>query len=71
LAVSPAGDEIDIFEAATGRRLLTPVEEEEARRAAEAAQGAAEERGQREAEARKVAEAELVRLRAELERLKP
>lgn len=62
-AVSPAGDEIDIFEAATGRRLLTPVEEEESRRAAE-------EEAQREAEARRAAEAELARLREEIERLK-
>ena len=47
--VSPAGDRIEIVDAATGERLRSPVEEEEARKAAEA---------------------ELARLRAEIERLK-
>jgi Uma2 family endonuclease len=62
-AVSPAQDDIDIFVAATGERLLTPVEEEERRRAAE-------ERAEQEAKARQEAVEELARLRAEIERLK-
>ncbi|HEX7184121.1 MAG TPA: Uma2 family endonuclease [Thermoanaerobaculia bacterium] len=61
--VAPDGNWIEMFDAKTGERLLTPLE--------------IEERAAREAEARKVAEEalkaaeeELTRLRAELERLK-
>lgn len=62
-AISPDGDGFHIFEVATGRRLLMPLEEEEARKAAE-------ERAEQEAAARKAAEEEIARLRAEIERLK-
>ena len=34
-AVSPGGDRIDVFDAKTGQRLLSPIEEEDARKAAE------------------------------------
>lgn len=54
--VSPAGDRMEVFVASTGKRLLSPVEVEEEHR--------------REAEARKAAEAEIDRLRRELERLR-
>ena len=53
---SPDGQWVEIFVAATGERLLTSWE--------------AEEKAAREAEGRKAAEEELVRLRAEIERLK-
>ena len=54
--VAPDGQWIEVFVDATGKRLLTSWEEEE--------------RAAREAEARQAAEDELVRLRAEIERLK-
>lgn len=54
--VSPDGERILLFEAATGRRLLRLSEEEDLRKAAE--------------EKATFAEAELVRLRAEIERLR-
>jgi hypothetical protein len=54
--VSPAGDRIDIFDARTGDRLRSALEEEEERKVAQAAREAAEE--------------EIRRLRAEIERLK-
>ncbi len=54
--VSAAGDRIDIFDARTGDRLRSALEEEEGRKAAQAAQEAAEE--------------EVRRLRAEIARLK-
>lgn len=54
--VSPRGDRIEIFVAATGERLLYPIEEAEGRQAAE-------ERAAR-------AEAEVARLHRELERLR-
>jgi hypothetical protein len=62
-ALSPGGHCVLVFDAASGRRLLTPDEEVEARQAAEI-------QAAREAEARQAAEAEIVRLRAEIERLK-
>jgi Uma2 family endonuclease len=82
--VSSRGDQIEVFDRRTGKRLLRPVEQEEARRAAEAsrkeaedraareaeARRAAEEEAAREAEARRAAEGELERLRAELARYK-
>jgi Uma2 family endonuclease len=54
--VSPAGDRIDIFDVRTGERLRSSLEEEEGRKAEQAAREAAEE--------------EVRRLRAEIERLK-
>lgn len=54
--VSPAGDRIDIFDIRTGERLRSALEEEEARKAEQAAREAVEE--------------EVRRLRAEIERLK-
>ncbi|MEA3346159.1 MAG: Uma2 family endonuclease [Chloroflexota bacterium] len=51
-----------LYDRPTGRRLPTPAEEAEARRAAEA-------RAAQEAEARRAAEAEVARLREELSRL--
>lgn len=96
--VSADGREIDIFDAATGERLLTPQEEAERARRAEQQARRAEQQTQRarqqartagqqartadgqaraaelkarsEAEARAAAEAEVVRLRAEIERLR-
>lgn len=69
-ALTPPRDWIEIFDLATGRRLLTAAEEEEARKRAEEIARAAEEKATREAEARKAAEEELARLRAEIEALK-
>jgi Uma2 family endonuclease len=59
---SPRAEKIEVFDAATGERLRSPVEEVAAREAAEA-------RAAREAEAKRDAEAEIARLRAEIERL--
>jgi Uma2 family endonuclease len=74
---SEDGSTVRIGDARTGEWLLTPSEEEAARKAAEEraireaeARQVAEERAVREAEARKAAEAETARLRAELERLR-
>ncbi len=61
--VSPTGDRVEVIDARTGERLLS---EEEVRQAHKAAKEAAA----REEAARKVAEAELERLRAEINRLK-
>jgi Uma2 family endonuclease len=68
--VSPDGQWIEVFVAATGERLLTSWEAEE--KAAREAEGrkAAEERTAQAEEGWKAAEEELVRLRAEIERLK-
>ena len=60
---NPAGDWPEVVDAETGQRLLTPVEEEEGRLRAEEAL-------RREAKARQAAEAEVVRLREELARLR-
>jgi len=60
---SPEGKRLQVFNAKTGKRLPTPLELEAARKAAE-------EKALTEAGARKAAEAELKRLRAEIERLK-
>lgn len=75
--VSADGERIDVFDARTGERLLTPEEIQEGRQAAEekaaqeaAARRTAEEKAARETAARELAEAELERLRAEIERLK-
>jgi len=75
--VSAKGDWIEVSDALTGERLLSSLEEEEgrkaaeaARKAAEAARKAAEERAASEAAARKAMEGELERLRAELDKLK-
>lgn len=54
--VSAKGDEVEIYDLSTGKRLRSPLEEEEARQAAEARAEAAER--------------ELAQLRAEVERLK-
>ena len=63
-----------VVDAATGKRLLTgkeaAKEAKERAGAAEERARAAEERARNETEARGAAEAELARLRAELERLK-
>lgn len=56
-------DALHLYEQATGRKLLVPPELADALRAAEA-------RAQEEAAARQAAEAELARVRAELERLR-
>jgi len=61
--VSPDGQRILLLENSTGRRLLNLEEQEERAKAAERT-------ALREAEARKAAEAEVERLRAELERLR-
>jgi hypothetical protein len=60
---SPDGNWIEMFDARTGERLLTPLEieakaarETEARKAEQAARKAAEERASREAKARRAAE---------------
>ena len=75
--VSAKGDQVEVFVAATGERLLSSKEEEKERKAAqqalqatERARKAAEEKAVREAEGRKAAEAELARLREELQRLR-
>jgi Uma2 family endonuclease len=75
--VSPDGQQIWLFDAVTGKRLLTSEEEQRARETAEAraaqeaeARKVAETRADSEAEARKALEAELVRLREENARLK-
>jgi Uma2 family endonuclease len=69
--------QVQLWDAATGERLLSPEEVAAARAAAEAsvareaaARQAAEERAGREAAARQAAEAEIARLRDELERLR-
>jgi Uma2 family endonuclease len=61
--VSADGQKVELFDARTGERLLSSREEEEGRKAAE-------ERAAREAKARKGAEEEVKRLRAEIARLK-
>jgi Uma2 family endonuclease len=75
--VSAVGDRIEVFDVRTGERLLRPLEESMARRAAEAkaareaeARKAAEEKAARAEETRKAAEEKLAQLRAEIERLK-
>ena len=54
--VPPEGDRVDIFDVRTGERLRSPIE--------------IEQEGAREVAARKAAEEEIQRLRAEIERLK-
>jgi Uma2 family endonuclease len=61
--LSPGGRQVWLTDAVTGERLLTPEEEESARRAAES-------RVEQEADARRAAESEVARLRAEIARLK-
>jgi Uma2 family endonuclease len=61
--ISPSGDRVEVIDARTDERLLS---EWEVRQAHQAAQ----EKAAREEEARKAAEAELERLRAEIDRLK-
>lgn len=61
--VSPDGGRVEVFDAASGERIRTPLEEVDARKRAERVAAG-------EVEARKAAEAELARLRAEVERLK-
>lgn len=60
---SSAGDRVEVIDARTGKRLLGLLELDQAHQAAE-------EKAAREEAARKAAEAELERLRAEIERLK-
>jgi len=68
--VAPDGERVFVFEHPSGRRLLNSAEhEEQAAREAEARKNA-EARLTREAEARTVAEDEVARLRAEIERLR-
>ncbi|HVS00053.1 MAG TPA: Uma2 family endonuclease [Thermoanaerobaculia bacterium] len=74
---SEAGDRIEVFDARTGKKLLSPRELDQAWKTAEAARKAAEQGRQRaekkaaqEEAAREAAEAELERLRAEIERLR-
>lgn len=83
-AVSPGGNQVHVFNVATGERLLGPEEvreayeaEKRARETAEkraahamASRRAAEEKATRATEAQKAAEEELARLRTELERYK-
>lgn len=66
--ISPSGDRLEVFDARTGEQLLDLDEQEDARKAAEVRAEAAERKAAREEKGRKAAEAELVRLRAELER---
>jgi Uma2 family endonuclease len=75
--VGPTGDRVLLFVAATGQRLLTPLEQAEradlaVERAAREAERAAHEaeRATQEAERADRAEAEAARLRAEIERLR-
>jgi Uma2 family endonuclease len=75
--VTPAGDQIFLFDTATGQRLLNLDEQEELTREAKAeaareaeARKAAEESASREADARREAETEIARLRSEIERLR-
>lgn len=68
--VSPTGDRIDLYDALTGVRLLSSLEEEEGRKAEALARQAAEKRAAAEAAARRTAESELERLRAEIASLK-
>jgi len=82
--VSARGDQVDLFDALTGERLLSALEEEEGRKAAEerasraeagrqlevAARRAAEEKASRAESAQRAAEDEMQRLRAEIEQLK-
>lgn len=75
--VSPQGDRIEVTIAATGERILYPIEEaaghraeKEARIREEQARQAAEEKASQESMARKAAEAEVDRLRREIERLR-
>lgn len=67
---NPAWSWAEVLDAETGQRLLSPLEEEEGRLRAEEALRRETGRRQREAKARKAAEAEVARLRAELARLR-
>ncbi|MFY9820650.1 MAG: Uma2 family endonuclease [Thermoanaerobaculia bacterium] len=83
-SISPEGDRVMIRDAATGQLVRTSEEEAQGRKLAEGqvkreaearqaeaeARKAAEAKAEREAEARKAAEAEVARLRAEIERLR-
>ena len=67
--ISPDGEQVLLSKYPTGEPLLTREDEESLRKAAEEKARAAEERAHTEAAARRAAEEELARLRAELERL--
>lgn len=64
------GERLRLIDPRTGDKLLTPLEAQEARRQAEDARRRAETLAAAEAEARRKAEAELERLRAEVNRLR-
>jgi hypothetical protein len=66
----PGQRRIEVFDANTGRRLLSPVEIERKAAREEKARKTAEETAAREARSREAAEQELQRLQAEVERLK-
>jgi Uma2 family endonuclease len=65
-----SGCAVQVFEAATGTPLLSAMEESEARKAAEKRAAAEWRRAERLRQRAEAAEAELARLRAEIERLK-
>jgi Uma2 family endonuclease len=67
---NPTESWIEILDARTGERLLTPAEEEEGRKREEKARQAAEQRAWQEIKACEEAEAEIARLREELARLR-
>ena len=62
--------QLRLYDRATGGRILTPIEEMEARQIAEVRAEQAEVRAEQETVARQEVEAELERLKAELERLR-
>jgi Uma2 family endonuclease len=64
------GEALRLVDPASGEKLLTPLEAQEALRRAKEAHRRAEARAAAEAEARRKAETELEQLRAELERLR-
>jgi len=64
------GENLQLVDPATGKKLLTPLEAHEAHRTEAEARRQAETRAVKEAEARRRAEAEVERLRAELARLR-
>jgi Uma2 family endonuclease len=67
---SPDGERVFVFEHPTGRRLLNLEEQEQVAGREAGARKAAEDKARHETEARKAAEAEIERLRAEIERLR-
>jgi hypothetical protein len=68
--VSPDGERVLVFEHPGGQRLLNLEETADKLLATEEKARAAQEKAEREAEAREAAEAEVARLKAELERLR-